>query len=223
METCMASKKLANICIDPGHGGKASGAVNSELKIMEKDIALAVSFKVSEYLLYATKSSVTGEVQINSLCPDNHTPLVNVFMTRGLDVDVSLQERCKVANKIPASCFVSIHCNSYSGTVASGIETWMYKGGSKASKTLAQSIQRCLMESVKGFKVTDADGTKHAPISRGVKENQTYYTLRHTSMPSVVVEIGFLSHNGEATLLNSEKYQDALAKGIAYGILYSYA
>lgn len=97
----MARKKLANICIDPGHGGTASGAVNSELKIVEKDIALAVSFKVSEYLLYATKSPVTGEVQINSFCPDNHTPLVNVFMTRGMDVDVSLQERCKVANNIP--------------------------------------------------------------------------------------------------------------------------
>ena len=219
----MARKKLANICIDPGHGGKASGAVNSELHIMEKDIAMSVSFKVSEYLLYATKSPSTGEVQINSVCPDNHTPLVNVFMTRGLDVDVSLPGRCNVANKIKASCFVSIHCNSYSGTVASGIETWMYKGGSKASRTLAQSIQRCMMESVKGFEVVDEDGTKHAPISRGVKENQTYYTLRHTSMPSVVVEIGFLSHNGEAALLNSEKYQDALARGIAYGILYSCA
>ena len=46
----MARKKLANICIDPGHGGTASGAINSELKIMEKDIALAISFKVSEYL-----------------------------------------------------------------------------------------------------------------------------------------------------------------------------
>lgn len=185
----MARKKLASICIDPGHGGKASGAVNSELNIMEKDIAMSVSFKVSEYLLYATKSPSTGEVQINSVCPDNHTPLVNVFMTRGLDVDVSLQDRCKIANKIEASCFVSIHCNSYSGTVASGIETWMYKGGSKASKTLAQSIQRCMMESVKGFEVVDEDGTTHAPISRGVKKNQTYYTLRHTSMPSVVGQL----------------------------------
>lgn len=185
----MARKKLANICIDPGHGGTASGAVNSELKIMEKDIALAVSLKVSEYLLYATKSPVTGELQINSFCQDNHTPLVNVFMTRGLDVDVSLQDRCKVANKIPASCFVSIHCNSYSGTVASGIETFRYKGGSKESKILAQSIHCCMMESVKGFEVTDEDGTKHSPISRGVKENQTYYTLRHTSMPSVVGQL----------------------------------
>ena len=138
-------------------------------------------------------------------------------------VDVSLQDRCEIANKIPASCFVSIHCNSYYGTVASGIETWMYKGCSKDSKNLAQIIHRSLMENVKGFEVTDEDGTTHSPISRGVKENQTYYTLRHTSMPSVVVEIGFLSHNGEATLLNSEKYQDAIARGIAYGILYSYA
>ena len=110
-------------------------------------------------------------------------------MTRGLDVDVSLQDRCKIANKIPASCFVSIHCNSYYGTVANGIETWMYKGCSKASKNLAQSIHRSLMESVKGFEVTDEDGTKHSPISRDVKENQTYYTLRHTSMPSVVGQL----------------------------------
>ena len=99
----------------------------------------------------------------------------------------------------------------------------MYKGCSKDSKNLAQIIHRSLMENVKGFEVTDEDGTTHSPISRGVKENQTYYTLRHTSMPSVVVEIGFLSHNGEATLLKSKKYQDAIARGIAYGILYSYA
>lgn len=215
--------KLASICLDPGHGGSQPGAVNPRLNLKEKDIALAVSQRVAEYLLYAYRDVVTGTFTINELCPEEHKPLLNVFMTRGDDVDVTLQERCAFANSISSACFVSIHCNSYSGTTANGIEIWMWKEGSKKSKFLAESVHQYLMESVKGFVITDQDGKSHAPKSRGVGKNQTYYTLRHTVMPSIVVEIGFISHDGEAKLMSTKEYQDAIARGIALGILYSTA
>ena len=88
-------QKVINICIDPGHGG-TPGAVSSKYGYKEKDIVLDISLKVRDYLLYATKEN--HEYVLNDFCPENHIPLVDVLMTRTTDKDVSLSDRCKIAN-----------------------------------------------------------------------------------------------------------------------------
>ena len=116
-----------------------------------------------------------------------------------------------------------VDCNSCNGETANGIETWYYKTGSKQSKMFAQEVQSCLISETKGFLVKEKDGTSHAPKDRGVRSDTLYYTLRHTTMPSLVIECGFMSHDGEVQLMMTQEYQNALARGIARGILNTFA
>lgn len=207
--------KLANICIDPGHGGFMSGAVNSTLGYKEKDIALDISLKVRDFLLYASKED--GQYIIHDYCERANTPLVDVIMTRTGDTDISLKERCALANKAKSTFFISIHCNSHKTPEPNGIETWYYSSSNAVPKKLAENIQKNMMENVKDYQVEN-----HPIKSRGVKSTTTYYTLKHTVMPSIVVECGFMSNTDEVKLLYSnETYRIAIAKGIAKGILES--
>lgn len=214
----MSSLKVINICIDPGHGGVQSGAVSKTFGYLEKDIALDISLKVRDYLLYATKEG--DSYIINDFCKDTPS-LVEVSMTRTTDMDISLANRCSFANSKGSRLFVSIHCNSCASEEPNGIETWCYDSKKSKSKTLAMNIQNSIMDRVKDFRL-DINNEDHPIKSRGVKATTAYYTLRHTTMPSVVVECGFMSNPQEVYLLyNSEKYRIAIAKGIAEGILKS--
>lgn len=216
------SKKV-NVCLDSGHGGKQPGAVSSTFGYKEKDIALDITLMVSAYLLYATPYKLSGGWILNDVCPADVKPHVNVILTRSSDVDVTLSRRCVIANENRATCFVSIHCNSCNSETANGIETWYYKTGSRQSKMFAQEVQSCLIAETNGFLVKEKDGTSHAPKDRGVRSNTFYYTLRHTTMPSLVVECGFMSHDGEVQLMMKQEYQNAIARGIARGILNTFA
>lgn len=207
--------KLANICIDPGHGGVMSGAVSHSFGYKEKDITLDISLKVRDYLLYASKEG--DKYIIHDFCDKSNTPLVDVVMTRTGDTNISLKERCVLANKAKSTFFISIHCNSHKTSEPNGIETWYYSSSSPIPKKLAENIQNNMMENVKGYKVEN-----HPIKSRGVKSTTTYYTLKHTVMPSIVVECGFMSNDEEVKLLyENEAYRVAIAKGIAKGILES--
>lgn len=213
----MSSKTI--ICIDPGHGGKAPGAVSSKYGYKEKDLALDISIRVKNYLLYSSKKD--DEIILNDFCPDNHKSLVDVIMTRETDVDVSLADRCKIANTSKSKFFISIHCNSCNSEDPNGIETWCYESKKSEPKMLATNIQNSLMNRVKPYKL-NIKGKEQPIKSRGVKQTTVYYTLRHTTMPSIVVECGFMSNPQEVYLINnSEAYRVAVSKGIAEGILKS--
>lgn len=214
--------KLLNVCIDPGHGGQQPGAVSRNKKHKEKDIVLDISLYVASYLLYATRDPLSGDFVMNDFCPENHKPPVDVIMTRASDDTVTLPSRCNIANLNKATCFVSIHCNSYKGETANGIETWYFPTSSK-SKKFASVVHKNIMEQVQNFTVTEKDGTKHPINNRGTKAKSTYYTLKHTTMPSLVVECGFMSHANEVELLSTDEYKKALARGIAQGILRMFA
>ena len=212
-------KNLKIICIDPGHGG-TPGAVSKKYGYKEKDIVLDISLKVRDYLLYASKNE-EGDYIINDYCPEHHSPLVDVLMTRVNDIDVSLKERCSFANKNKAFFFISIHCNSCNSEDPYGIETWCYDSPKPDSKALANNIQNSMMEKVSSFSL-NIKGRDYFIKSRGVKITTAYYTLRHTSMPSIVVECGFMSNPQEVRLMyENESYRIALAKGISLGILKS--
>lgn len=180
------------VCIDPGHGGEQPGAVSPKYGYKEKDIVLDISLKVK------------------SLLESKH----KVIMTRISDKNVALSERCKLANRNKADIFVSIHCNSCTSSIPSGIETWCYDSEKSRSRALAKFIQDSLMKEVRDFLVNGN------PIkSRGVKATTAYYTIRHTAMPSVVVECGFMSNPSEVGLLYSrEDYREHIALGIANGV-----
>jgi len=132
-----------------------------------------------------------------------------VLMTRQDDSAVSLSERVDIANSNGANSFVSIHVNSFDGTGPNGTETyWNSLNSSADSKELATEIQKELIQEL---------GTR----DRGVKE-ASFYVIKNTTMPSVLVEIAFISNPIEASKLADSAFREKAAEAIYQGILNFY-
>ena len=173
------------VCIDPGHGGSSSGATLG--KRLEKDDTLRLSLLVRDIL---EERGYT------------------VVMTRDNDSDVSLEDRCKIANKARASLFVSIHRNSSTSPNATGMEMWVHSSNPTDDMLLAQNILDCL---------DNLDITNRG-IHSGYRDgaDMNYYINRHTKMPSVLAEIDFISNKNDNKNYdeNIEEYALAIANGI---------
>lgn len=114
-----------------------------------------------------------------------------------------LQEICDASDNFNADIFVSIHCNAFNGA-AHGVETWYYPTSS-AGKNLALQIQSQI---VKNFPTL---------FDRKIKATSTFYVLRNTIAPAVLVETAFIDNWGDNQLLRYRA--DDFAKSIAQGIL----
>ncbi len=124
-----------------------------------------------------------------------------VYMTRDEDKTLSLQERVDFAEENEPDIFVSIHVNSSEGTTATGLETHYYHDYSIG---LAKVVHEAL--------------TKHVNSKdRGLFKSK-FYVINHTTMPAILVEIGFISNEDERQDMISEKRKQATAKAIAEGI-----
>ena len=128
---------------------------------------------------------------------------VSVVLTREEDTDVSLDKRCEIANAAGAALFVSIHCNSYTeDSTISGLEGYFH--GSEECRKLAESI------------LTAADALSIR--TRNVKDAD-YQVLRETTMPSALIEIGFMSNADECAALQAAEYQDTIAQAVTDGVM----
>jgi N-acetylmuramoyl-L-alanine amidase len=172
------------VCLDAGHGGEEVGAVLG--KRYEKDDTLKVTKLVEKKLKKKN---------------------VKVIMTRTKDKDVSLEERCIIANQKKADIFVSIHRNS--ATVGNGIEIWCGSLKEERDTKLADNI----LTNLTTTKIQQNRGIKYGSIGG---ENSDYYVLKNTNMPSCLIELGFISNEKDNQLLddNLEEYAEAIAEGI---------
>lgn len=177
------------VCIDPGHGDYDKGAVTSDEKY-ESDQDLEIGLKVKEYL---------------ESCG------VSVIMTRSEDVQVSLSERCAIANQGSADFFVSLHRNSVSDNASeSGVEIWVNSNQPQYDTALAQNILTAL-------------GTAGISQDRGVKygysgwSDQNYQVNMDTVMPSCLIELGFMTNDTDNELFETK--QTEYAKAIGDGII----
>lgn len=181
------------VVIDPGHGGADPGAV-SATGLQEKDITLAISLHLERLLQRAA---------------------MHVFLTRRDDTDLAdpdasirksqdLGRRVAVAARSGAHVFISVHANSSPSPVWSGAQTFYYPNRA-ADQRLAELIQDRLVA--------------HLGPNRRRAASGDYYVLRESSMPSVVVEVGFLSNPEEAARLGTPDYQKRVAEAIYMGIL----
>lgn len=181
------------VVLDPGHGGRDPGKVGAQGE-QEKDINLAISLKVKERL---------------------EKDGMEVVMTREKDVmladeDASnkkledLNNRISIINEHQPAVAVSIHQNSYSDASVKGAQVFYFTHSDKG-KQAAEAMQKELLE-------FDQENT------RKIKANDTYYLLKKTEVPTVIVECGFLSCPEEEALLTDEAYQKKLAEAIAKGI-----
>jgi len=125
----------------------------------------------------------------------------NTVMTRRSDYFVSLPGRMSIANKYRNAIFVCIHYNYTWKQHVRGIETFYH---SRESHKLAQDVHRGVMSRVK-------------VVDRGVKYAR-YYVIRNCSIPSILVEGGFVSNSNERSRMKTAWFRDAIARGIADGI-----
>ncbi len=188
-------KEKLTIVVDAGHGGRDPGKVGIN-GALEKDINLSVALKLRNLL------------ELND---------INVIMTREDDSGlysegdsnkkaVDMRKRVDIINNSDAILAISIHQNSFTQESIKGSQVF-YFGDSKEGKEFAEIMQDQLKKSLQ-------DGNK-----RLAKANDSYYMLKKTQCPIVIVECGYLSNSAEAALLTDENYQEKLAWAIHLGLL----
>lgn len=186
-------KNTTCIVIDVGHGGSDPGKVSTG-GIKEKDINLQIALFLRDYLI-----------------AENYT----VFLTRETDCGLydenasnrkisDLNNRIQFFKEKKADYVVSIHQNSYPESTPHGAQTF-YFTGSKQGKAFAETIQESLLK-------MDSTNTRKA------KSSDSYYLLKHSTAPSIIIECGFLSNPEETAKLTDELYQKELANAIFHGI-----
>ena len=136
---------------------------------------------------------------------------IEVIMVREKDEELGkskvedLKYRVSLMNEKKPSLAVSIHQNSYHEENVFGAQVFYYKTSTEGEKAAAV-IQEALQE-------VNPENTKK------IKANDTYYLLKKTEVPTVIVECGFLSNYAEAEKLVSEDYQKKVAEAVTKGIL----
>lgn len=188
------------IIIDAGHGGFDGGA-SADDGTTEKSINLQISYKLNKILVaYGYKTVLTrdGDYALGS---DKSSKT-----TKQLD----LKARTEYMQNYPNSIFVSIHQNKFSDPSVHGFQTF-YSNNAEGSKPIAEAIQESTV------KYAQPENTRPVKAdSRGV------YVMENATVPTVIVECGFLSNPNDLINLKSESYQTLLAFSIADGILNYY-
>lgn len=187
-------KEQKIILIDAGHGGRDPGKVGIS-DTLEKDINLKIAFYLKELLEHQN---------------------IQVLMTREKDEDLAstsdnfktsdMKKRISLIQESNADLVVSIHQNSYTTPDVYGAQCF-YFTDSEEGKILASTIQKQIIISTNQTKV------------REIKSNSDYYLLKHSPLPTVIVECGFLSNPDEERLLLTKEYQRNMAWAIHLGIL----
>lgn len=184
------------IVLDPGHGG-ADGGAKSGTGVDEKDIVLEISKMMRELLESA------GAI---------------VYLTRESDVDLagdirglSKRKSADIRNRLAfieekeADIFISVHLNALHSSRWRGAQTF-YDVGKPENKHLATMIQDEIIRNL--------ENTDRVPLAiKGI------YLLKHAEVPGALVELGFLSNDAEANLLQQEAYQKQLAASVYQGVL----
>ena len=181
--------------VDAGHGGDDPGKIGTA-GTLEKEINLAIAKRVEALLKQADVADVMTRTDGNGLYDENASGKKVQDMKRR----VSMMEEAK------ADLAVSIHQNSYPDPAIKGAQVFYYTS-SVEGKQLAKRLQERL---VKGL-----DPQNH----RQAKANDSYYLLKKTACPIVIVECGFLSNPQEEALLTDSVYQERVAWNIFMGIM----
>ena len=169
------------VVIDPGHGGKDSGAPGIG-GLLEKDVVLPIGKRIAAIL------------EQNG---------IQAVLTRDADFFVELQGRVDIAERANATLFVSIHANSVDKRPdVNGLEVYYYDSG----YNLAEVVRKTILQSISTLN------------DRGTRKAR-FYVLRKSSMPSILVETGYMTGREDNPRLGNPEYQKRMAEAIADGIL----
>lgn len=173
------------IYIDQGHGpGGVNGGAEGLFGLVEQD----VTYQVGKYLESLLNNTPGYEAKVSRPTPET---------ILGYNTSTSLIARVNDANEWGANYFISIHCNAAENPEYNGTEVYVYSQISRAYP-LAQEI---LAQIVKQL------GTKN----NGVLVRQNLYVLRRTFMPSLLVELGYITNPSDAEKLMNNQFEFAQA------------
>ena len=216
--------KVKRIIIDPGHGGKDPGAVGNH-KHYEKKIVLKLALMLKKELKKAL-------------------PKIDILLTRETDKFISLEKRTAFANSKKGDLFISLHCNALENTKVRGIETYYLsltknktalnlaaRENSSSLKNISD-LQAILNDLINQTKVPESKKLaevvqknivqelkkKYAPRNLGVKK-APFLVLIGSQMPSILVEVGFLTNKNERILLSRNSYLKEISQGITKGVV----
>lgn len=181
------------VILDAGHGGSDPGKVGIN-NALEKEINLEISKKVKALLEAKEIKVIMTRENDEMLCEETADNKKREDMKR----------RTEMINEIRPFLVVSIHQNSFSDASVSGAQVFYYSG-SEESEKMAVLMQNALRE-------VDEQNQREA------KANDSYYLLKKTKVPPLIVECGFLSNPEEAEKLVTDEYQDAISNAIVKGI-----
>ncbi|MDO8525133.1 MAG: N-acetylmuramoyl-L-alanine amidase [Candidatus Omnitrophota bacterium] len=217
---------IRTIIIDPGHGGSDPGAIGRRRRVKEKDLTLRLARKL-KYLLEAAD--------------------IKAVMTRDSDIFIPLPRRSEIANKSAADLFVSVHINASRNKGMRGFECYYLSNATddnaraleafensslkvdeEASAEHSRSLDKTLwdmtltenrLESAElaGY-ICDSVDESLLIGNRGIRSAR-FYVLKHTNLPAVLVETGYMSNKFEELKLKDPDFLDRMAEAIAKGIL----
>ncbi len=218
--------RIGAILIDPGHGGKDPGAsythtVNGKkIFVQEKDINLKVGLYMRDLLKKAY-------------------PEKKIIMTRDTDVFISLAGRTEIANSVKlkeneAIIYISIHVNASLNSAVNGYEVWYLSPGYRRQVLSDSDVDDPSLKPILNSMLEEEYTTESVLIakfimegigvqignqspSRGIKEEE-WFVVKNSNMPSVLVEIGFLTNEKEAVLLANDEYLKKMSLGIYNGV-----
>jgi N-acetylmuramoyl-L-alanine amidase len=187
------------IVLDPGHGGDDFGTSHNGL--VEKTLTLDISRRLRAILTAAGWTVLmTRDSDIDPVSPANLTAM-RADGKPNPDDRAYLQTRCDVANSSNARLFISVHVNYSDSPSVSGTTFYWYKPD---SQLFAQTMEKAVIP-VAG---TSDQGPRH----------ENFYVIRHTTMPSILIETAFISNPKDAALLRTPAFLQNMAQGIANGV-----
>lgn len=220
------ARRRLRIVLDPGHGGKDPGAIGAG-GLREKDVVLALSLRLARRLRAAGHE---------------------VVLTRDGDAFLSLAERTARASAADADLFVSVHANASRRRGAAGIETYYLSNtndratirlagmenrlvhGSGAAP--ASDVSWILSDMIQSYKVEESSSlasiVQHELVGAARRDHPEvrdlgakpgpFYVLVGSTVPAVLLEVGFLTHEAEGRRLARPTYQETIAEGFLRAI-----
>ena len=196
-----ADRSKTVICLDAGHGAHDPGAVwpqTGDPTYCEKDYNLAVTLKAKEYL------EAMG---------------YTVILTRDDDTFVELGDRVSFAKKYGTDLFVSLHCNSTdhpNSPTAVGPQVYFYD--SKYTNYLNHTIAQTFRNAINTGTAEYIGAGVSMPVEEGDVRHGEYTVISDLNLPSVLIEMGFITNEGDRALFEDEAWRESMGYSVAMAV-----